>query len=76
VSLTDVHTGAARLIDALEQLQVCWEQTTQSWNDEARHHFEEEHLEPIAPAIRQTLDAVNRLGDVLARAERDCGDDR
>ena len=35
MSLTDVHTGSARLIDALEQLQVCWEQTTQSWNDEA-----------------------------------------
>ncbi len=76
MSLADVHTGAARLTDALEQLEVSWEQTKQSWNDEAQQRFEEEHLEPIAPAIRQTLDALNRLGDVLARVERGCGDDR
>ena len=70
----DLHTGGARLGDGLEQLQVAWQQVTRHWKDESRHHFEEEHLDPIAPTVRMTLDALTRLSDILARAERECED--
>ncbi len=46
-----------------------------SWNDESRRHFEAEHLAPITPTIRMTLDAVNRLAEVLGRVERECLDE-
>mgnify|MGYP002854314716 CR=1 FL=1 len=74
--VVDLHTGAARLSDALDQLQQAWDQVTVTWNDEARRHFEAEHLAPITPTIRLTLDAVTRLAEVVARAERECLDEQ
>ncbi len=75
MKIVDLHTGAARLSDALEQLEVAWQRTQLSWNDESRRHFEAEHLAPITPTIRMTLDAVSRLAEVLGRAERECLDE-
>ena len=75
MKLVDLYTGAARLSDALVQLETAWARVRVSWNDEARRHFEEEHLAPITPTIRLTLDAVNRLAEVLSRAERECLDE-
>ena len=75
MKIVDLHTGAARLADALDQLEVAWQRTKVSWNDESRRHFEAEHLAPITPTIRMTLDAVSRLSEVLGRAERECLDE-
>ena len=75
MKVVDLHTGAARLSDALDQLEADWSRVELSWKDESRQHFEAEHLAPITPTIRMTLDAVNRLADVLARAERECLDE-
>jgi hypothetical protein len=46
-----------------------------TWNDKSRHHFEAEHIEEITPTVRLTLDAINRLAEVFARAERACLDE-
>ncbi len=73
--VADLHTGAAQLTDALVQLESAWGRVRPAWNDETSRHFEAEHLAPISPTIRMTLDAVNRLADVLARAERECQDE-
>jgi len=75
MAMIDLYTGAAQLTDALEQLEAAWGRVQVSWNDEARRHFEAEHLETISPTIRLTLDAVNRLADVLSRVERECLDE-
>ena len=71
----DLHTPAAQLTDALVQLDAAWGQVRLSWNDPARHHFEDEHIAPITPTVRMTLDAINRLAEVLGRAERECIDE-
>jgi|TARA_B100000809_G_scaffold183599_1_gene181486 hypothetical protein len=73
--VVDLHTGVAQLTDALVQLDAAWGQVRLSWNDPARHHFESEHIEPITPTVRMTLDAINRLAEVLGRVERECTDE-
>ena len=75
MKMVDLHTGAAQLTDALVQLEAAWGQVRLSRNDPARHHFEAEHIEPIPPTIRMTLDAINHLAEVLGRAERECIDE-
>jgi len=75
MKVVDMHTGAAQLTDALVQLETAWDRVQLSWNDDARRHFESEHLATISPTIRMTLDAVNRLADVLSKAERECLDE-
>jgi len=73
--VVDLYTGAAQLTDSLEQLEIAWDRVQLSWKDEARRHFEAEHLSTISPTIRLTLDAINRLAEVLSRAERECQDE-
>lgn len=75
MKVADVHTGGARLTDAQEQLQVAWQAACGQWNDDTRRRFERDQLQSIGPTIRMTLDALTRLADVLARAERECQDE-
>jgi hypothetical protein len=75
MAVVDLYTGSARLSEALVQLEAAWGRVRVTWNDESRHHFEAEHIEEITPTVRLTLDAINRLAEVFARAERACLDE-
>ena len=68
----NLNHGAAKLIEALENLELAWEESTTKWKDETSHNFEKHHLKPLKPAVKMALDAINRLDEVLARACRDC----
>ncbi len=68
----DLVTGAAKLADAMKNLQMRWEGTKEQWQDAACRRFEEVHLAPLEPQVHLTLDAVTRLADVLERAQREC----
>ena len=46
------------------------------WTDQARNQFRETHLSPVEPNVRNMLDAINQLKDVLNAAERQCGYER
>ena len=70
----DLNLGAARLHDALKSLELAWAEAQAKWDDASRRNFEENHIRPILPALRTTLDAIGRLSDVFARAQRDCED--
>ena len=70
----DLHTAAAKLIESIGSLELAWESTTEKWNDDARRRFDEDHLSELAPAVQSSLGAINRLADVLARAQRECED--
>ena len=59
---------------ALKQLDLKWEAATETWNDAASKAFHKEHIEPLMPDVKQTLEAVGRLAEVLARAARDVSD--
>jgi hypothetical protein len=59
---------------ALKQLDIKWESAKESWNDSTSKAFHKEHIDPLMPDVKQTLEAVGRLAEVLARAVRDVSD--
>jgi hypothetical protein len=59
---------------ALKQLDIKWESAKESWNDSTSKAFHKEHIDPLMPDVKQTLEAVGRLAEVLARAARDVSD--
>jgi hypothetical protein len=70
----DLSSGAAKMALALKQLDSKWESAKESWNDSTSKAFHKEHIDPLMPDVKQTLEAVGRLAEVLARAARDVSD--
>lgn len=68
----DFVSPAARLEDALKQLQHCWLATKESWNDPVSERVEEEFLIPLQSQIRCMLDTANKLSQVVRTAEHEC----
>ena len=66
-----LSSGASHMALALKQLDIKWESAKESWNDGTSKAFHKEHIEPLMPDVKQTLEAVGRLAEVLARAARD-----
>ena len=69
----DLNSGAANLEDAMKTLQEVRSDTAELWDDQTYRKFQEEYLLPLEPRVRRVLDAIHRLAEVMARAERDCG---
>ena len=67
----DLSSGASKMALALKQLDIKWDSAKESWNDGTSKAFHKEHIEPLMPDVKQTLEAVGRLAEVLARAARD-----
>ncbi len=68
---TDLHSGAARIRHALEEMLRAWEDAGDHWNDSVSEGFYRERLEPVLPVIKNTLDAVGRMQTLLDQARRD-----
>jgi hypothetical protein len=69
----DLSAGAAKLELALESLHAADAEANQYWSDEAHRKFRETYVAALEPKVRRLLDAVQRLAEVLAAAERQCG---
>ena len=69
MSLTN---GRVRLQHAIKQLKVRWEIVKEHWHDEASRKFEEDYMDPIDPEIIASIQAIDRLDEIFARAKRDC----
>ncbi len=72
--MCDLATGAGRLKHAAKQLMERWAETKEHWNDSASRQLEETHLNPIVPQLQFTLAALQRLAEVLEKAEQECDD--
>jgi hypothetical protein len=72
MAVADVSTPGSKIYKALEDLQMAWSETTEHWRDDNSRKFEEDHLVPMALTIKLSLDAVNRMSETLAKAERAC----
>jgi myo-inositol catabolism protein IolC len=70
----DLSSGASKLALALKQLHIKWEAARETWDDATARAFHREHIEPLAPKVKETLEAIGRLAAVLARATRDVSD--
>jgi len=71
----DLTTGVGRLKRATKMLREQWLLTREVWTDENARKFEEQYLQPLLPQMQLTLAAVNRFAEVMAKAEKECGDE-
>ena len=72
MQVVSLSTGPARIREALETLEIAWSETKDEWDDASSRNFEENHVQPIGPKVRQAMDAISRLRDAVARVGRDC----
>ena len=70
----DLSSGASKLANAVKQMNLKWESTTDTWHDARAKAFHKDHVEPLLPAVKETLDALGRLAEVIDRAAREVGD--
>ena len=73
MKIWDLSPGAAKLGLAIQLLQKASIEAMEHWDDETHRDFEDNHLKPLEPKVRRTLDMIHRLEQVLAKAERECG---
>ena len=69
----DFSSGAAKLELAMKAIQVADAEAEQYWDDAAHEKFQETYLDPLEPKIRSMLEAIHRISEVFAIAERQCG---
>ncbi|MEN1681443.1 MAG: hypothetical protein AAGJ46_17825 [Planctomycetota bacterium] len=67
----DLYTGAGRIRHGLEELTLAFEASADGWDDSVREKFYEERIEPILPIVKNALDAVGRMQQLLSEAQRD-----
>ncbi|MFM7245472.1 MAG: hypothetical protein ACKO40_15045 [Planctomycetaceae bacterium] len=70
----DLSSGASKLANALKQLHIKWDSAAEAWHDARAKAFHKENVEPLTPAVKETLDGLGRLAEVLDRAIRDVSD--
>ena len=68
----DVQSSAARLKEGFDLLNIRWQMSQDVWNDQARRNFEESHLQPLEAPVGISLESIRRLGNTLARAQKEC----
>lgn len=64
--------GRSKMIGALKELMVKWDRTKENWDDPMSRTLEERVLTPLEPKIRAAATAMDKMGEVLARARREC----
>lgn len=67
----DLHTGQARIRRAQDDLLRAWADAADQWDDATSRAFREQRLEPMAPVLKTTLDAVARMQHLLDQAVRE-----
>jgi len=68
----DLFTGAAHLRDATEELQLAWQHVTEHWDDSVSQNFCQQHLEPIGPSMKMSLDSIGQIGQFIQQMQREC----
>ncbi|MBX7168328.1 MAG: hypothetical protein K1X74_18475 [Pirellulales bacterium] len=67
-----LQDGRGRLIHAIRTLRLRWDATREDWDDAASRDFARLRLDPIVPKVASTLQAVERLAEVLNKAHEEC----
>jgi hypothetical protein len=71
----DLAAGSGKLELALKSLESDVAEIAKSWDDEASRQFVETYVEPLEPRVKEFLDAVRRVSEVLTAARRQCDKD-
>ena len=72
VKRVDFISPAARLEDALKQLEAAWMETREHWDDSISQKVQDEFLMPVHGQIRTMMDAVSKMSLKMRKAEQDC----
>lgn len=64
--------GKTKLVQSLKDLMLRWEKTKANWDDPMSADLERTVLEPLEPKVRSAVTAMEKMGEMLARAKRDC----
>ena len=67
-----LDTGRYQLYSSFKTLNTHWEQTLLHWQDSVRREFEEDFWNQLEPRVQQTLGAIDRLAQIIARVRREC----
>ncbi len=70
--LANLQAAAGRLQEALEKLQLAWDQTREHWRDENARVLEEELLQPLIREVKLAAPAIGQMSQVLQQAAREC----
>jgi hypothetical protein len=67
-----LDTGRYQLFSSFKTLRAHWEATCVHWQDGVRQDFEEQTWEVLEARVRATMAAIDRLGQIIARARQEC----
>ena len=73
MSSADINGCGAKMELALKTFRTTFSSVTPQWMDAASRDFQSTHLAPLEPNVRNMLEAIARLTEVVAGAERQCG---
>lgn len=65
-------TGRARLIRAAKDLSAYWRTVQEAWHDVQCDQFEKRVINPLEANIRVSVQAMERLENLVAQAKNDC----
>ena len=68
-----LSTGKSKLGGSLKDLMLRWEKTKMVWDDPMSTELEQRVLEMLDPKVRAAISAMEKMGELLAKARRDCG---
>mgnify|MGYP000030777915 CR=1 FL=1 len=72
MKLWDLAGGMARIDLAVKTLTAETATVSQLWSDEANRAFVDRYIKSAQTRVRNLLDALRRLSETLAEAERQC----
>jgi hypothetical protein len=67
-----LDAGQSKLSHSLKSLLEKWDIAQEHWKDRVRQEFEERYLEELQERVRATTGAMERLSEMLSRAEKEC----
>ncbi len=73
MSSADINACGAKMELGLKTFRTTFSNVSPQWNDAASRDFQTTHLAPLEPNVRNMLEAIARLTEAVAGAERQCG---
>jgi hypothetical protein len=69
--MPDLASLHARLRGEQVQIRVAWTEVRRHWNDAVANAFQAQHLQPCEKALADYMRALEKVAQVLERAERE-----
>ena len=68
----NLNAGGNRLDQTMRILRTKWLTVRESWKDELSETFDADHIAPLERQMQSTVRAIEKLGDLCVKIERDC----